>query len=126
MKSDFIEVYEHKQKPLISRQRFLARMASHIMVAAAIIGVSLLIGTAGYHFLDHLGWVDSFLNASMILGGMGPVDPLRTTSAKLFASLYALYAGFVLLVSVGITIAPVFHRLLHRFHLERKSSPEDP
>jgi hypothetical protein len=82
--------YEHKRKPLISRQAFLARMATHIMVAGAIIGVSLLLGTAGYHFLDHLSWVDSFLNASMILGGMGPVDPLRTTAAKLFAALYAL------------------------------------
>ncbi len=101
-------------------------MATHTMVAAGVIGVSLFVGTAGYHVLDHLSWVDSFLNASMILGGMGPVDPLRTTPAKLFASLYALYAGFVLLISVGIIIAPVFHRLLHRFHLEQKSSGADP
>ena len=114
-------MYEHKQKLLVSRQVFFARMANHLMVAAAIIGVSLSIGTAGYHFLDHLSWVDSFLNASMILGGMGPVDTLQSVAAKLFAALYALYAGFVLLISVGIIIAPVFHRLLHHFHLENKS-----
>jgi hypothetical protein len=118
-------MYEHKQKPLISRRAFFARLANHIMAAAALIGVSLLIGIAGYHSLDRLSWVDSLLNASMILGGMGPVDSLHTTPAKLFASLYALYAGFVLLISVGIIIAPVFHRLLHRFHLERKSAETD-
>ena len=96
-------------------------MARHIVLTCTLIAVSLALGSAGYHFLDGLGWVDSFLNASMILGGMGPVDPLRSTSAKLFASFYALYAGFVLLISVGIIVAPVFHRLLHRFHLEEES-----
>ena len=96
-----------------------------MLVAGVVVAISLAIGTAGYHFLDGLGWVDSFLNASMILGGMGPVDPLKTTAAKLFAALYALYAGFVLLISVGIIIAPVFHRLLHRFHLEREAEERD-
>jgi hypothetical protein len=118
-------MYENKQRPLIPKQAFFARVTRHILVAAALIGVSLLLGTVGYHFLDQLTWVDSFLNASMILGGMGPVDPLRTTPAKLFASLYALYAGFVLLISVGIIVAPVFHRMLHRFHLERKSEEKE-
>jgi hypothetical protein len=114
-------MYEAKQRPLISRKAFFARIGTHTLAACALVGVSLLIGTAGYHFLCGLSWVDAFLNASMILGGMGPVDPLRTTPAKLFAAFYALYAGFVLLVSFGIIIAPVFHRFLHRFHLERKS-----
>ena len=118
-------MYEHKQSRLLPRKAFFARVANHILVAAALIGVSLLIGTAGYHFLDQLNWVDSFLNASMILGGMGPVDTLHTTPAKLFASFYALYAGFVLLISVGIIVAPVFHRLLHRFHLEAGSHNSD-
>lgn len=118
-------MYEHKRKPLISTHAFLARVARHILVASALIATSLLIGTMGYHRLDHLNWIDSFLNASMILGGMGPVDQLRTDSAKLFASFYALYAGFVLLISVGIIIAPVFHRLLHKFHLEQKSDKSD-
>ena len=118
-------MYETKQKPLISRRAFFTRMARHILVAAVLIAVSLLIGTAGYHFLARLSWIDAFLNASMILGGMGPIDALHATPAKLFAALYALYAGFVLLISVGIMIAPVFHRLLHHFHLERKSDNKD-
>ena len=118
-------MYETKQKPLISRRAFFARMARHILIAAVLIAASLLIGTAGYHFLAQLSWVDSFLNASMILGGMGPIDPLHTTAAKLFASFYALYAGFVLLISVGIIIAPVFHRLLHHFHLGSKGDNQD-
>lgn len=114
-------MYEHKRTPLIPRRAFVARMAKHVLVASAVIAVSLVVGTGGYHFLNQLDWVDSFLNASMILGGMGPVDPLRTTPAKVFASFYALYAGFVLLFCVGLIIAPVFHRLLHRFHLESKA-----
>jgi hypothetical protein len=118
-------MYEPKQKPLIPRNAFFARVARHILVASALIVISLLLGSAGYHWLDQLNWIDSFLNASMILGGMGPVDPLRTNSAKLFASFYALYAGFVLLISVGIIIAPVFHRVLHRFHMEQKADKRD-
>src|SRR5690349_3600084 len=118
-------MYEPKRKPLLSRRAFVRRLASHVVVALALVVFSLVVGTAGYHFLDHLSWLDSFLNASMILGGMGPVDPLHTASAKLFASVYALYAGFVLLISVGIIVAPVFHRLLHKFHLEQKSNERD-
>ena len=118
-------MYEHKRNPLISRRAFFARVANHALVATVLIVISLAIGSVGYHLLDHLNWIDSFLNASMILGGMGPVDQLHANSAKIFASFYALYAGFVLLISVGIIIAPVFHRLLHRFHLEQKSDEAD-
>ncbi len=118
-------MYEHRTKPLLSRRAFLGRLANHLLVAAGLIGVSLLIGVAGYHFLDHLAWLDAFLNASMILGGMGPVDPVRTAPAKMFAALYALYAGFVLLISIGIIVAPVFHRVLHRFHLEQSSPKKE-
>lgn len=71
----------------------------------------------GYHFLEELSWIDSLLNASMILGGMGPVAPLRTAGGKIFASFYALYSGVVLLASVGILATPIFHRFLHNFHL---------
>src|SRR5512140_321079 len=110
-------MYEHRATPLLPRQAFLARLLNHVLIAAALIAGSLFVGTGGYHFLDHLSWVDSFLNASMILGGMGPVDPLRSTAAKIFASFYALYAGFVLLISVGIIVAPAFHRLLHTLPL---------
>ena len=78
---------------------------------------SLAIGVTGYHVFENLPWLDALLNASMILGGMGPVDPIRTAAGKLFASLYALYAGAVFLVIVGIVLAPVVHRLLHYFHM---------
>jgi hypothetical protein len=118
-------MYEHKLEPIVTRWTFFARMAAHILIAATVVAVSLIVGTVGYHFLGELSWSDSFLNASMILGGMGPVDPIKETSGKLFASFYALYAGFVLLISVGILVAPVFHRLLHHFHLERKSDDKD-
>jgi hypothetical protein len=83
-----------------------------------IIGISLVIGMLGYHYLEDLSWVDALLNASMLLGGMGPVDQLHTTAGKIFASLYALFSGMILLVAVGVLIAPVFHRFLHRFHLD--------
>ena len=78
--------------------------------------ISLLLGMAGYHALEKLSWIDSFLNASMLLGGMGPVNPPQTAAGKLFAGMYALYAGLAFLVGVGIIFAPVFHRILHRFH----------
>jgi hypothetical protein len=83
-----------------------------------VVSLSLAIGAAGYHELAGLGWVDSLLNAAMILTGMGPVSPLSGTGAKLFAAGYALFSGVVFLVGVGIVITPLFHRFLHRFHLE--------
>ena len=86
-------------------------------IGAAILIFSLGIGILGYHFLEGLTWIDSLLNASMILGGMGPVSPLQTAAGKIFASFYALYSGVVLLASVGVLAAPIFHRFLHHFHL---------
>jgi len=83
-----------------------------------IIGVSLAIGIIGYHYLEGLSWIDSLLNASMLLGGMGPVNQLHTTAGKIFASFYALFSGMILLVAVGVLIAPVFHRFLQHFHLD--------
>ncbi len=110
--------YEHRSQPLLPRPAFFRRVVLHAAVAIGIILGSLLIGILGYHFLNGLSWVDSLVNASMILGGMGPVDHLNSRAAKVFASLYALYAGMVFLVAAGLILAPVFHRLLHRFHLE--------
>ena len=104
--------------PLPSRRIFLRRLFRSILLASAVIAVSLAIGILGYHELAGLPWVDSLLNASMILGGMGPVDALATTRAKLFASAYALYSGVVLLASVAVVISPVVHRLLHHYHLD--------
>ncbi len=110
--------FEHHRQPLATRRVFLKRMGRYLAVSAAIILVSLLIGILGYHFTEGMSWIDSLLNASMILGGMGPVDPVRTVAGKLFASFYALFSGMVFLVAVGVLIAPAFHRFLHRFHLQ--------
>ena len=93
-------------------------MASHVAVAAALVGVSLLAGMGGYEHYEHLHWRDAFLNTAMLLGGMGPVDAPRTNGGKLFAGIYALYAGGVFLIVAGLLLAPVFHRILHRFHWE--------
>ena len=111
-------MYEHRNQPMLPRSAFLCRLASHAGVAIGIIFGSLVIGILGYHFLEGLAWIDALVNAAMILGGMGPVNALHTTAGKLFASFYALYSGMVFLVAVGIIFAPVFHRILHHFHLE--------
>ena len=79
---------------------------------------SLAVGMCGYHFLERLPWIDALLNASMILGGMGPVDPLKTSAGKLFASFYALYSGLAIISVAGLLLAPVVHRLLHKFHVD--------
>ena len=115
-------MYEHKSEPLLPFRRFARRLLGHFVVALAAISGSLGIGVAGYHFLDKLSWLDSLLNASMILGGMGPVDAIRTPAGKLFASFYALFSGVVFLVIVGILIVPIGHRLLHSLHLEKTRS----
>jgi hypothetical protein len=114
---------ERRREPLASRRVFVRRIGRYSVLSMAIISVSLGIGVLGYHFTEGLSWLDSLLNASMILGGMGPVDPVRTIAGKWFASFYALFSGMVLLVAVGVLIAPVFHRFLHRFHLEIDDQP---
>ena len=98
----------------------MRRVAVHGLAAAAIVAVSLTLGILGYHFVAGLSWIDALLNASMILTGMGPVDVLRSDTAKLFASFYALFAGVVFLVTASILVAPIAHRLLHRLHLEEQ------
>lgn len=115
-------MYEHKSEPLLPFRHFLRRQIEHVLIGLGIIGVSLSMGIAGYHFLGKLAWIDALVNASMILGGMGPVDPLRTAAAKIFASLYALYSGVIFLVVAGIMMAPLIHRLLHRLHLTETRS----
>jgi hypothetical protein len=111
-------MYEHHTSPLLPFRDFLFRMARHFGVVVALILVSLAAGIVGYHALGGLRWVDSFLNAAMILGGMGPVDELHNDPAKIFAGCYALYSGLVLIAVAGIMIAPVAHRLLHKLHVE--------
>ena len=111
-------MFEHRKEELLPRRLFVKRVINYSLLSFGTIGVSLLIGILGYHFFESLSWIDSLVNASMLLGGMGPVNALHTTAGKIFASLYALFSGMVLLVAVGILIAPVFHRFLHHFHLE--------
>ena len=117
-------MYEHHRQPLLSRAAFLRRLASHGGLALALVAGSLGMGMLGYEFFEGLPWLDALLNASMLLGGMGPVDSLHTDAGKLFASFYALYSGLIFLVVAGLMIAPVFHRILHRFHLEQASDEQ--
>lgn len=98
--------------------RFLARWLRHVLASAALMALSLLTGIAGYAHFEHLPWVDGFLNSAMLLGGMGPVDAPKTVDGKLFAGIYALYAGLVFIVAMAIAFAPVVHRVLHSFHLQ--------
>ena len=111
-------MFEHHNEPLISRRAFVFRMARFGLVALGLIAGSLFLGVLGYHLFEGLSWLDALVNASMLLGGMGPVDPLHTVGGKLFASFYALYAGMIFLVIVGLIFAPIFHRFMHHFHLE--------
>ncbi|MDR3666664.1 MAG: hypothetical protein P4L35_07475 [Ignavibacteriaceae bacterium] len=118
--------FEHKSKPLISWHDFISRVTLHFLGAVCLIFGALGIGVLGYHELESLPWIDSLLNASMILGGMGPVDPVKTTAGKLFASFYALFSGIIFLVAVGVIFAPLFHRFLHKFHLAENEKHINP
>ena len=111
-------LFEHRSEPLIPRVAFMRRLARHALFAALIMTFSLFVGMAGYAYFEHLPWRDAFLNSAMLLGGMGPVDPLKTPAGKLFAGFYALYAGIVFLGTATVLLAPVLHRILHRFHCD--------
>jgi hypothetical protein len=113
-------MFEKRTEALLSRSKFFLRVLKFILLAISIIVVSLFIGILGYMQTEHLSMIDAFLNAAMLMGGMGPVNVLHSESAKVFAGIYALYCGFVVLVSVGIFFTPIFHRILHLFHLEGK------
>jgi hypothetical protein len=109
---------EHRSQPLLSRRAFLRRWALFIFIALGLIAGSLAIGMVGYHYLERIPWIDAYLNAAMLLGGMGPIGEMHYPAGKIFAGLYAMFSGLVLLVSVGVMVAPLFHRFLHRFHLD--------
>jgi hypothetical protein len=108
--------YERRGERPLTRRAFAWRLLSHVAAGGAVVAASLALGMAGYAHFEGLSWLDAFLNAAMLLGGMGPVDPPQTDGGKLFAGLYALYAGLAFLVLAGIVLAPVVHRILHRFH----------
>lgn len=112
-------MFEHHREPLASPAEFTRRVIRFGSLSIGIILFSLGIGIIGYHYIVGLNWIDSLLNASMLLGGMGPiVTDLKTTAAKLFASFYALFSGMVFLAAIGVLSTPILHRFMHRFHLE--------
>jgi hypothetical protein len=116
--------FEHSSKPLISKRRFYRRVVRNLFIAFLIITASLSIGVIGYMSFAGLNFVDALLNASMLLGGMGPVDMLHNDAAKYFASFYALFSGITFLSTVGVIFAPIIHRIMHRFHLETEEEEE--
>ncbi len=116
-------MYEHKRTRPLSRPQFARRMAVHVGWVFAACGATLAVGVLGYHSLGGLAWVDALLNASMILGGMGPVDPLPSDAAKVFASAYALFSGLVFIGATGVILAPVVHRVQHKLHWDDRDDP---
>lgn len=113
-------MFEHKSNKLLSRPEFLKRMARSAGACFGIVTLSLAMGSVGYHIFADLPWIDALLNASMILTGMGPVDPMRSVAGKLFAAGYALYSGVAFLTTMAIVLAPLAHRVLHKFHLQEE------
>ncbi|MBS0337872.1 MAG: hypothetical protein JSS40_13870 [Proteobacteria bacterium] len=109
-------MYESRRQSPLPRELFARRVALHFAIAAGTMLGSLALGMAGYMYFENLAWRDAFLNAAMLLGGMGPVDAPKTDGGKVFAGLYALYSGLLILVTAGVMLAPVLHRILHKFH----------
>lgn len=110
--------YEHRKQPVANDLVFASRIAINAGVACLIVACALALGMLGYRITERMDWLDAFLNASMLLGGMGPVDTLHTEAGKLFAGCYALFCGLVIVVTTGIVIAPALHRVLHSLHVE--------
>jgi hypothetical protein len=112
-------MYESRHQPLLHRTHFLRRVLGHAAVVACLIALSIALGMTGYIGLERLSWTDAFLETAMLLGGMGPIHAPQTEAGKLFAGLFALYAGIVFIATAALLLAPVVHRLLHHFHWER-------
>jgi len=118
-------MFEHKSQKLLPWPRFVGRMVLTFLLAFGIVAGALGIGVLGYRYVVQLAWIDALLNAAMILTGMGPVDTMKDQPSKLFASAYALFSGVVFLSAVSIVLAPVFHRVLHHFHLDEEDERTD-
>lgn len=112
--------FEHRGQPVISRRKFLARMFIAIGLWMILTIVGLAIGIAGYARFEGMSFVDAYVNAAMILSGMGPLGELKTAAGKVFAGSYAIFSGLVIVIATGFVLAPIFHRVLHRFHVESK------
>jgi hypothetical protein len=111
-------MFERRSEPLLDRKQFIDRLGRHLLLAVGVLSLAWGIGIVGYHGIVGQAWIDAVLNSAMILAGMGPVDPIHTDGGKLFAAFYALFSGIVFLVAAGVLVAPLFHRVLHHFHLE--------
>jgi hypothetical protein len=111
-------MFEHRKDQLLPPREFVLRLGWSVAAGMVLILFSLSIGMIGYHGLEHLAWIDAFLEAAMIMSGMGPVAPLTSDAAKVFAGCYAIYCGIALIGTTGVILAPVIHRSLHKFHLE--------
>ena len=112
--------FERRHDPLAPMPVFVKRLIASLAIAFALIALALTIGISGYHLLGGLGWIDSLLEASMILGGMGPVNTLTGDGVKIFASLYALFSGLIFIAVMGVVLSPVAHRVLHKFHVDEE------
>jgi hypothetical protein len=115
-----VRVFESRRQKLLPFPKFVGRVFLALCVAFAVLFVALGLGILGYHYLAGLGWLDALLNACMILTGMGPVNPITTPVAKIFASAYAIFSGVIFITVMAILLAPVFHRLIHKFHIDEE------
>ena len=113
-------MYEYKKQALLPKKVYYRRLAFNFFIATIIMVISLTIGVVGYHWLGAMGWIDSIHNASMILSGMGLINPVNSEGAKIFSSCYALFSGVIFITNFGIILAPAAHRIMHRMHLEDK------
>ena len=111
-------MFERHHQELLPRREFIRRLSWSVGLGLVLVAFSLTLGILGYHWLCGLPWIDAFLDAAMILSGMGPMSPIVTTTGKLFAGIYAIYCGIALIGTTGVIFAPVIHRALHKFHLE--------
>jgi phosphotransferase system glucose/maltose/N-acetylglucosamine-specific IIC component len=116
--------FEHRKQPLVTRRSFVRRLLFAAVLSAVLLAIWTVIGMIGYHTFAGLGWVDAFLNSAMIVGGMGPVDVLNNQPAKIFAGFYAILSGVIFLSVFGLLFGPVFHRFMHRFHLDTDEREE--
>jgi hypothetical protein len=115
-------MYEDRTTPPLPLRSFLRRLLGHLLVSTGLIALSLYGGMLGYEHYEKLPWRDAFLNSAMLLGGMGPVNAPVTNGGKMFAGIYALYAGLLFLLIAGVLLAPLIHRIAHRVHWERSDS----
>src|SRR5262245_42215005 len=125
MKTPSITGFEHRRHGLITRRRFAYRMLMAIGLWLALASIGLVIGVAGYAYFEGMSLVDAYVNAAMILSGMGPVGELKTTGGKIFAGSYAIFSGLVIVIATGFVLAPIIHRVLHRFHVETGKDKDD-